>query len=46
MFELDIEIYNLSFDLAQDGEPVEPFGIWCLCIVISSFSGWVLPGTI
>jgi hypothetical protein len=31
---LDIRIWDLPFDLAQGGEPVEPFVIWCLCFEI------------
>jgi hypothetical protein len=31
---LDIQIYDLPFDLAQGGELVEPFEIWCLEFVI------------
>jgi len=27
--------WNLSFDFAQDGEPVEPFDIWDLIFGIS-----------
>ena len=29
-WSLDIGIWNLPFDLAQGGEPVEPFIIWIL----------------
>ncbi len=29
-----IWIWDLSFDLAQDGELAEPFGIWVLLFVI------------
>jgi hypothetical protein len=29
-WSLDIEIWDLPFDWAQGGEPVEPFVIWCL----------------
>jgi len=31
---LEFVICDLSFDFAQDGEPVEPFVIWCLEFVI------------
>jgi hypothetical protein len=36
--DLDIAIWNLPFDFAQGGEPVEPFVIWCLYFVISGLS--------
>ena len=29
-WSLNIEIWDLPFDFAQGGEPVEPFVIWCL----------------
>lgn len=32
-----IENWNLPFDWAQGGEPVEPFAIWCLALVIMYF---------
>ena len=34
---LVIENWNLPFDWAQGGEPVEPFVIWCLELVILYF---------
>jgi len=37
-WSLIIEIWDLPFDFAQSGEPVEPFGIWCLLFGIY-FSG-------
>ena len=33
-WSLDIEVCDLPFDVAQGGEPVEPFVIWCLGFVI------------
>jgi hypothetical protein len=33
-WSLNIEIWDLPFDFAQGGEPVEPFVIWCLGFVI------------
>jgi hypothetical protein len=35
-WSLEIEICDLPFDLAQGGELVEPFVIWCLLFGIFS----------
>jgi len=34
-----IENWNLPFDWAQGGEPVEPLVIWCLELEILYFGG-------
>jgi len=37
---LKFRIWNLSFDFAQDGEPVEPFVIWILYIGVLKVGTW------